>query len=70
MRLARKVYRALKVQGLGRIDIRLTAAGEIMVIEANPNPSLAHDEDFAQAAASAGLEYDALIQKILDSAGA
>jgi D-alanine-D-alanine ligase len=67
-RLARKVYRALKVQGLGRIDIRLTAAGEIMVIEANPNPSLAHDEDFAQAAASAGLEYDALVQKILDSA--
>ncbi len=70
VRLARKVYRALKVQGLGRIDIRLTAAGEIMVIEANPNPSLAHDEDFAQAAGSAGLEYDALIQKILDSAGA
>ena len=70
VRLARKVYRALKVQGLGRIDIRLTAAGEVMVIEANPNPSLAHDEDFAQAAASAGLEYDALIQKILDSAGA
>jgi D-alanine-D-alanine ligase len=67
-RLARKVYRALKVQGLGRIDIRLTTAGEIMVIEANPNPSLAHDEDFALAAASAGLEYDALVQKILDSA--
>jgi len=67
-RLARKVYRALKVQGLGRIDIRLTAAGEITVIEANPNPSLARDEDFAQAAASAGLEYDALIQKILDCA--
>jgi D-alanine-D-alanine ligase len=70
VRLARKVYRALKVQGLGRIDIRLTAAGEVMVIEANPNPSLARDEDFAQAAGSAGLEYDALIQKILDSAGA
>jgi len=67
-RLARKVYRALKVQGLGRIDIRLTAAGEVMVIEANPNPSLARDEDFALAAASAGLEYDALVQKILDSA--
>jgi D-alanine-D-alanine ligase len=67
-RLARKVYRALKVQGLGRIDIRLTPAGEIMVIEANPNPSLAHDEDFALAAAAAGLEYDALVQKILDSA--
>jgi D-alanine-D-alanine ligase len=69
VRLARKVYRALKIQGLGRIDVRLTAAAEITVIEANPNPSLARDEDFAQAAASSGVEYDSLIQKILGCAG-
>jgi D-alanine-D-alanine ligase len=69
-RVARKVYRVLKIQGLGRIDIRLTSAGEIVTIEANPNPSLARDEDFAQAAASAGIEYDVLIQKILDGATA
>jgi len=68
-RLARKVYRVLKIQGLGRIDVRITAAGEIVTIEANPNPSLAREDDFAQSAAQAGLEYDALIQKILDSAG-
>jgi D-alanine-D-alanine ligase len=67
-RLARKVYRILKIQGLGRIDVRLTAAGEIVTIEANPNPSLAREEDFAQSAAAAGLEYDGLIQKILDNA--
>jgi D-alanine-D-alanine ligase len=67
-RLARKVYRVLKIQGLGRIDVRLTPAGEIVTIEANPNPSLAREDDFAQSAAVAGLEYDALIQKILDSA--
>jgi D-alanine-D-alanine ligase len=69
-RLARKVYRVLKISGLGRIDVRLTAAGEIVIIEANPNPSLAREEDFAQSAAAAGLEYDQLIQKILDAAGA
>ena len=67
-RVARKVYRVLKIRGLGRIDVRLTPAGEIVVIEANPNPSLARDEDFAQAASAGGLDYDALIQKILDSA--
>jgi len=67
-RLARTVYRALKIQGLGRIDVRLTSAGEIVTIEANPNPSLAREDDFAQSAAVAGLEYDTLIQKILDSA--
>jgi D-alanine-D-alanine ligase len=67
-RLARKVYRVLKIRGLGRIDVRLTAAGEIAIIEANPNPSLAREDDFAQAASAAGLEYDVLIQKILDTA--
>src|SRR5260370_20556168 len=65
VRLARKVYRVLKVRGLGRIDVRLTPAGEIVIIEANPNPSLAQEEHFAQAAAAAGVHYDQLIHKIL-----
>ncbi|MBI3665449.1 MAG: hypothetical protein HY236_04365 [Acidobacteria bacterium] len=68
-RLARKVYRLLKIQGFGRIDVRLTPQGEVVVMEANPNPSLAQEDDFAQSAAAAGLEYDVLIQKILDAAG-
>jgi D-alanine-D-alanine ligase len=67
-RLARKVYRVLKIRGFGRVDVRLTAAGEVVVIEANPNPSLACEDDFAQSAATAGLPYDVLIQKILDTA--
>ena len=68
VRLARKVYRVLKIRGFGRVDVRLTPAGEIVVIEANPNPSLACEDDFAQSAATAGLAYDVLIQKILDAA--
>lgn len=67
-RLARKVYRVLKIQGFGRIDVRVKPSGEIVTIEANPNPSLAREDDFAQSAAAAGMDYDALIQKILDSA--
>ena len=54
--------------GSGRIDVRLTPAGEAIVIEANPNPSLAREDDFAQSAATAGTDYDTLIQKILDAA--
>lgn len=69
-RLARKVYRVLKIKGFGRVDVRLTQGGEVVVIEANPNPSLACEDDFAQAAGAAGLPYDVLIQKILDTAGA
>ena len=67
-RIARKVYRVLRIRGLGRIDVRLTAENQIVVIEANPNPSLAREDDFAQSAAGAGTAYDQLIQQILDLA--
>ena len=66
--LARKVYRLLKIRGFGRIDARLTPAGDVYVIEANPNPCLAQDEDFAQSDCMAGMQYDALIQEILNNA--
>ena len=39
-----------------------------MVIEVNPNPSLVRTDDFAMAASTAGLDYEALIQRILDNA--
>lgn len=66
--LARRIYNLLKIQSLGRIDLRLTPSGELVFIEANPNPSLAQEDDFAQSAAAAGMDYGALIQRILDSA--
>ena len=66
--LARKVYGVLKIRGFGRIDVRLTPRGDVYFLEANPNPSLAQDEDFAQSAAAAGVDYDALIQQILSAA--
>jgi D-alanine-D-alanine ligase len=66
--IARRVCRILHVRGLGRIDARLTADGEIVVIEANPNPSLAKEDDFAQAAMQVGIGYEALIQKVLENA--
>jgi len=43
----------------------LTEDGQIVFIEANPNPILAADEDFAQSATKAGLAYPQLIEKIL-----
>jgi D-alanine-D-alanine ligase len=48
--------------------VRLTAGGEVVVIEANPNPSLAKEDDFAQAANQVGIGYEALIQKVLENA--
>jgi D-alanine-D-alanine ligase len=67
-KLARNVYGWLKIRGCGRLDVRLTPDGELFAIEANPNPSLAQDEDFAQSAAASGMSYDALITAILELA--
>jgi D-alanine-D-alanine ligase len=67
-KLARNVYAWLRIRGFGRIDIRLSPRNEMFVIEANPNPSLAAEDDFAQSANAEGLTYDALIQEILNAA--
>jgi len=64
----KRIYRLLTIEGYARIDLRLTAANEIYFIEANPNPILAEDEDFAQAAAKAGLTYPQLIDRIIRQA--
>jgi D-alanine-D-alanine ligase len=63
--IAKRTYKALGLSGYARLDLRLNAAGEPFVIEANPNPEVAKGEDFASAAAHAGIQYEDLIQKIL-----
>jgi D-alanine-D-alanine ligase len=61
----KRIYRLLTIDGYARIDIRLTPANEIYFIEANPNPHLAADEDFALSAGKAGLAYPQLIDQIV-----
>jgi D-alanine-D-alanine ligase len=61
----RRIYSLLTIEGYARIDLRLTANNELYFIEANPNPILAADEDFAQSAAKAGLSYPQLIDRII-----
>ncbi|HUF48358.1 MAG TPA: hypothetical protein VMM93_11120 [Vicinamibacterales bacterium] len=63
--LSRRVYRVLELSGYARIDLRLDAQGRIFVLEANPNPQIAKNEDFARSADYAGWSYPKLIQRIL-----
>ena len=65
-RMAKRIYRALGLSGFARIDLRLTPEGRIYVLEANPNPDLCHDEDFSQSAKTAGVDYDTLIQRLVN----
>src|SRR5947209_12392117 len=59
------IYRLLTIDGYARIDLRLTSENKLYFIEANPNPILADDEDFALAAGKAGLSYPKLIDRIV-----
>ncbi|HUG54546.1 MAG TPA: ATP-grasp domain-containing protein [Vicinamibacteria bacterium] len=64
--IAKRVYRTLKLSGYARIDLRLADNGRVYVIEANPNPQLSRDEDFAQSARKGGVDYEELLQRILN----
>ena len=44
---------------------RVTPAGEIVVLEANPNPNLDRDDEFAQSAGKAGVTFPRLVQRIV-----
>jgi len=63
--LCKRSYRILMMSGCARIDLRLSPEGRAYVIEANPNPQLSPDEDYAQAALAAGIKYPELIQRLL-----
>ncbi|MFO7325569.1 MAG: D-alanine--D-alanine ligase, partial [Pseudomonadota bacterium] len=64
-RLSRRIYRALGLTGYARVDFRMRPDGSVYVLEANANPHLAREEDFARAAAAAGRDYPALLDSIV-----
>jgi D-alanine-D-alanine ligase len=63
--LAKRAYRALDLRGYARIDVRMDSEGRLYVLEANPNPQIAQDEDFADSAEKAGYSYKELLQELL-----
>jgi D-alanine-D-alanine ligase len=67
-RICKKVYRVLQLRDYGRIDLRLTADNKICILEANSNPDLAYGEEVAEAAEKAGVSYENLIKRILNTA--
>jgi D-alanine-D-alanine ligase len=67
-RVAVDAFHALRLRDYGRIDLRVSPAGEIFVIEVNPNCYLERESEFARAARRSGLEYQALIERVLELA--
>lgn len=64
-RMSRRIYRALGLSGYARMDFRVRADGRVFVLEANANPCLASPEDFARSAAAVGIDYRALLTRIV-----
>lgn len=64
-RMAKRICRALYLDGYARIDLRLSADDTPYFIEANPNPDIGPDEEFAQAALHDGLDYSGLLDRML-----
>jgi D-alanine-D-alanine ligase len=61
-------FHTLRLQDYGRVDLRLTHDHEVYVLEVNPNPFLARENEMADAAAKAGMAYEQFVQRIVDEA--
>jgi D-alanine-D-alanine ligase len=64
-KLSRRIYRALGLSGYARMDFRVTADGNIYVLEANANPNLEAEEDFAESARASGIPYEDLLGRLI-----
>jgi len=69
-KVALDAFHALRLRDYGRIDLRVSASGEIFVIEVNPNCYLERESEFARAAQKHGLEYPQLLERIIELATA
>lgn len=69
--LALDAYRALEVLDVGRVDVRLDAAGEPHFLELNPLPGIAPGHsDLALMANAIGMSYRELVGAVVESARA
>jgi D-alanine-D-alanine ligase len=64
-RYSKRIYRALHMSGYARMDFRLRPDGRVYLLEANCNPNLSKNEDFAAAAANGGVAYEALLERLM-----
>jgi D-alanine-D-alanine ligase len=66
--VAVEAFHALRLRDYARIDLRVTPAGEVYIIEVNPNCYLERSAEFSMAAQKAGTDHAALIARILELA--
>jgi D-alanine-D-alanine ligase len=66
--LASQCWALFDLKGYARVDFRVDLEGCTFILEVNTNPCLAPDSGFIAAAAEAGLDFDAVIARIVKAA--
>jgi D-alanine-D-alanine ligase len=66
--LALRTHELLGCYGFARVDLMIDADDELFVLEANPIPGLTETSLLPQAAEAAGIGFDDLVGRILESA--
>jgi D-alanine-D-alanine ligase len=67
---ATQAFQALRLRDYARVDLRVTAGGDVYVLEVNPNCYLEKESEFARAALRSGLDHASLIARIVELATA
>lgn len=65
VRISKKAYQLCQMHDYGRIDLRVTPESRIVILEVNPNPNIAADDELAESAKQAGIGYRDLIARIV-----
>ena len=66
--IARLTFRLLGCRGYARVDMRQDAAGNLQVLEVNPNPDISPGTGAARQALASGMTYAEFIEKIMSLA--
>lgn len=65
--VAMQAFRALGASGWGRVDFMLGAGGEPLILEVNTVPGMTSHSLVPMAAAQAGIDFDELVWRILET---
>jgi D-alanine-D-alanine ligase len=66
--LARRAFQVLGCRDCSRVDMRMDAQGNFYILEVNSLPSLGEHGSYTQAAEAVGLDYEALVNRLVEVA--
>lgn len=64
-KMVKRAFEVLSLKSYARFDLRLKEDGEVVLIEANPNPSISPWDDFAHSAQKADIDFKDLIDRLI-----